>query len=191
MKPCMIVVAGPSGSGKSLFFPVGQLASHAFNVDNRAAELHGSYEQIPSAIRKQAQTECEAFVDAQIENGHTFAVETTLRSNAALRQAGLARRAGFETFLIYLCTADVEENIARVAIRGRLRGHSAPAAEIRDIYAKSLLHLEQCRALFDKADLYDTSQRWAPPRCVVRLRQGRLDVDVHLPSWIPAVWRMG
>jgi hypothetical protein len=50
VRPQMVVVAGPPGSGKSLFFPVGSLADAAFNVDDRAAELNGgSYRKIPRA----------------------------------------------------------------------------------------------------------------------------------------------
>jgi len=113
----MIVVAGPSGSGKSLFFPVRRMAAHAFNVDDRAALLHGGYGGIPAVIRAQAQRECEAFVLDQITQRHTFAVETTLRSDAALRQAAIARSNGLRTALVYVCTQDVHENVKRVAER--------------------------------------------------------------------------
>ena len=65
----MVVVAGPPGSGKSLFFPVRLLADASFNVDDRAAELNaGSYRKVPRSLRSQAQHECEAFVGQQIES---------------------------------------------------------------------------------------------------------------------------
>jgi len=185
----MIVVAGPSGSGKSTLFPVSELCSAAFNVDDRAAELHGSYVGTPPTVRRRAQLECESFVAGQIASGVSFAVETTLRSDAALRQAARARSAGFTTMLIYLCSASVEQSILRVARRGALGGHSAPEAEIRDIYTKSLGHLVASRRLFDTADLFDTSEPWSSPRRVVELRHELLRTIPPIPEWVPDAWR--
>lgn len=52
MKPEMIVVADPSGSGKSRHFGVRTLGIAFFNVDDRCAELNGGiYGRIPVAIR--------------------------------------------------------------------------------------------------------------------------------------------
>jgi predicted ABC-type ATPase len=81
----MVVVAGPSGSGKSAHFPVRGIGIAYFNVDDRCAELNnGSYRAIPQHVREQAQRECEEFVSASTLNLASFAVETTLRSRAAL-----------------------------------------------------------------------------------------------------------
>jgi len=187
--PRMTVVAGPSGSGKSVFFPVQRLAPRGFNVDDRAAQIHRSYVGIPSAIRRQAQIECEAFVAQEIKAKRDFAVETTLRSTAALIQAQGARDAGFFTWLIFVCTDDVGENIARVAARGALGGHSAPPVELRDIHRKSLLNLASCRDLFDAADLFDTSVRWEPPRHVGSVRSGALRLTDPIPAWLPSSWK--
>lgn len=185
----MTIVAGPSGSGKSILFPVAHLCAASFNVDDRAAALHGGYATIPRPLREQAQRECEAFVLAQIERRASFAVESTLRSRVPLDQAAAARAAGFTTSLIYACTQDVDENIQRVARRGRLGGHAAPVEEIRDIYAQSLANLRDCRALFDEAELYDSSRRWLPPVNVASLRNSQLSLYPPLPAWVPEVWR--
>jgi len=189
VKPRMTVVAGPSGSGKSTLFAVAALSPDAFNVDDRAARMHGSYAGIPPEVRTRAQRECEAFVSYHIERQRSFAVESTLRSDAALRQAAAARAVGFATFLIYVCAGSVEEHLRRVALRGRLGGHSAPEAEIRDIYARSLSHLATARGLFDEANLYDSSERWGLPRCVVQLRAERASEIPPVPGWVPDGWR--
>ncbi len=151
--------------------------------------IHGAYVGIPADARTQAQAECEAFVADHIARRVSFAVETTLRSRAALVQADDARRAGFRTFLIYVCAGDVEENLQRVARRGLRGGHAAHEAEIRDIFAKSLDNLAAARPVFDEADLYDTSVRWAPPVRVVALRDGELACASPLPAWVPAPWK--
>ncbi len=185
----MTVVAGPSGGGKSTLFAVTALAPDAFNVDDRAARAHGSYIGIPRDVRAQAQRDCEDFVATHIERRRSFAVESTLRSDAALRQAVSARAVGFTTFLIFVCAGSVDEHLRRVALRGRLGGHSAPEAELRDIYAKSLGHLARARGLFDEANLYDSSVRWEAPRCVVQLRAGRTSELSPIPDWVPDTWR--
>ena len=46
--------------------------------------------------------ECEAFVLDHIARSESFAVETTLRSQAAIEQARQARSAGFETRMIFI-----------------------------------------------------------------------------------------
>jgi predicted ABC-type ATPase len=92
----MVVVAGPSGSGKSTFFPVAETGLACFNVDDRCAELQGgSYRQIPPEIRAQAQQERRDFIETCTRELRSFAVETTLRTNIAIQQAGRAKAAGF------------------------------------------------------------------------------------------------
>ena len=53
MRPEMIVVAGPPGSGKSSIFPLSQFGTKYFNADDRAAELNGgSYVGDPKSHSK-------------------------------------------------------------------------------------------------------------------------------------------
>ena len=50
----MFIVAGPPGAGKSTAFPVSGFGVDFFNADDRAAALnHGSYLNIPQAIRNE------------------------------------------------------------------------------------------------------------------------------------------
>lgn len=84
----MLVVAGPPGSGKSSIFPVASFGVEYFNADDRAAELNGgSYAGISSEIRRIVNREFEAFVSDCIQKRISFAIETTLRSDATFEQA--------------------------------------------------------------------------------------------------------
>jgi hypothetical protein len=96
-RPRMIVVAGPPGSGKTRYFPVTAFGIDAFNIDDRCAQILGSYRAIPRDVRRAVAKECERFVLEHIERRQSFAVETTLRTTAAIEQAELARKGGFAT----------------------------------------------------------------------------------------------
>jgi predicted ABC-type ATPase len=93
-RPRMIVVAGPPGSGKTRYFPVSAFGVDAFNIDDRCAQILGSYRAIPREVRRAVAKECERFVFDHIERRESFAVETTLRTTAAIEQAELARKSG-------------------------------------------------------------------------------------------------
>lgn len=58
----MLVVAGPPGSGKSSSLPIGAFGADAFNIDDRCAQLVGSYRAITPAVRDAVARECEVFV---------------------------------------------------------------------------------------------------------------------------------
>jgi IstB-like ATP binding protein len=48
----MIVVAGPPGSGKTRSFPVTAFGVDSFNIDDRCAQILGSYRAIPRDVRR-------------------------------------------------------------------------------------------------------------------------------------------
>ena len=136
MRPRMIIAAGPPGSGKSSAFPVQEEGVDFFNADDRAAELNGSYQNIPEHIRYQVNKEFEAFVIDHIRRRESFALETTLRSDVTFGQARLARAAGFETTMTYIALNDVSQNLERVSARADACGHSAPESKLREIHKK-------------------------------------------------------
>jgi len=106
----MVVVAGPPGSGKTTAFPLGALGIDAFNIDDRCAQYIGSYQAIPKQVRAAVARQCEQFVAEHIADGRSFAVETTLRTVAAVRQAEVARKRGFRAEMRFLATSSPEED---------------------------------------------------------------------------------
>jgi len=188
MKPEMIVVAGPSGSGKSRYFAARRFGIAFFNVDDRCAELNGGiYAGIPAAIRTQAQQECQRFINDCISQATSFAVETTLRTAIAIEQADRARVAGFATTMIFVATEDVQENTRRVTRRGLRGGHSAPTTRIVEIYQRSLANLRRAIAVFDEVRLYDNSVHGEPPRLVRVYRAQSITRDEPpTPAWLTA-----
>jgi predicted ABC-type ATPase len=119
----MIVVAGPPGSGKSRYFPLTAFGVDAFNIDDRCAQILGSYRAIPREVRRAVAKECERFVLDHIEQRESFAVETTLRTAAPIEQAELARKNGFATQMRFVATDSIAENVTRVLQRAQAGGH--------------------------------------------------------------------
>jgi predicted ABC-type ATPase len=190
-RPRMIVVAGPPGSGKTRSFPVSAFGVDGFNIDDRCAQILGSYRAIPRAVRRAVAKECERFVLQHIERGQSFAVETTLRTTAAIDQAVLAQRNGFVADMHFVATDSIDENVARVIQRAQAGGHGASEREIRAIHDASIANLAAAIHSFDRVRIYDSTVRWSPPRLVAVARAGRVTRHGVIPAWLEAVLERG
>jgi predicted ABC-type ATPase len=180
----MLVVAGPPGSGKSIAFPVRAHGVDAFNIDDRCAELNGgSYVGIAPETRRAAVAEAVQFIDLHIAMGRSFAVETTLRTRAAIEQGRRARDRGFDTRALFIATESAEINVARVDRRARMGGHGAPPDEIRAAYRASITLLPALLEAFERVWLYDNSAEHHPGRpSLVRVA----DVEDGAVTWVRA-----
>jgi predicted ABC-type ATPase len=180
----MIVVAGPPGSGKTRFFPVTAFGVDSFNIDDRCAQIVGSYRAIPRDIRHAVAKECEAFILSHIQRQVSFAVETTLRTTAAIDQARLARSSGFVTEMRFVATGSVTENVARILQRAQAGGHAASEREIRAIHQASIANLGAAIAVFHWVNVYDSTIRWAAPRLVATAHEAQVVRHGATPSWL-------
>jgi predicted ABC-type ATPase len=171
----MIVVAGPPGSGKTRYFPVTAFGVDSFNIDDRCAQILGSYRSIPRDVRRAVAKECERFVLDHIQNRKSFAVETTLRTVAAIDQAHLARKAGIGTEMRFVATNSIAENVARVLQRTQAGGHGASEREIGAIYQASVENLRKASRLSSACEstippLAGLHLDWSSSRAMVVLR---------------------
>jgi predicted ABC-type ATPase len=180
----MIVVAGPPGSGKTRFFPVSAFGVDSFNIDDRCAQILGSYRAIPRDVRHAVAKECEQFVRSRIARKVSFAVETTLRTAAAVDQAELAGQNGFATEMRFVATDSIDENITRVLQRAQGGGHGASEKEIRAIHAASVANLRRAIVVFERVRVYDSTARWLPPRLVGVSHRGRVTRYEPSPRWL-------
>lgn len=135
VRPRMIVVAGPPGSGKTRYFPVTAFGIDAFNIDDRCAQILGSYRAIPRPVRRAVAKECERFVLDHIEHHGSFAVETTLRTTVAVDQAELASKNAFATEMRFVVSASTvgtalsaEESATAKLTLAVVHGRRGPAA---------------------------------------------------------------
>jgi predicted ABC-type ATPase len=180
----MVVVAGPPGSGKTTCFPVSAFGVDSFNIDDRCAQLIGSYRAISRDLRRAVAQECERFVRDHIDRGLAFAVETTLRTTASIEQARLARRRGYSTHLRFIATDSIEENIARVLRRAQGGGHGASERDIRAIHDASIANLRAALDVFERARVYDSTVPWTTPRLVAVAGSGHITRYGPGPGWL-------
>ena len=189
MQPRMIIVAGPPGSGKSSAFSLSKFGVDSFNADDRAAELNdGSYQQISLATRQRVNKEFEDFVISHIKDKRSFAIETTLRTDVTLIQAELAKQAGFQTIMIYVCAGDFENCVKRVIARGLAGGHTAPVDVLRNIFTASLRNLRRAIHEIDYIRVYDNSAYDQRPKLVLKVVSGSIKhISKTVPSWLAPI----
>ncbi len=180
----MLVVAGPPGSGKTTYFPVAAFRVDSFNIDDRCAQILGSYRAISRDVRRAVAKECERFVLDRIGRGQSFAVETTLRTIAAIEQAELARKHGFATQLRFVATDSIAENVARVLQRAQGGGHGASERDIRAIHEASIANLQKALGVFERVRVYDSTALWTKPQLVASARNGQLTRHGASPAWL-------
>jgi predicted ABC-type ATPase len=186
----MFIVAGPPGAGKSKNFPLVELARRIFNADDRAAEINGgSYRSIPLEVRRQVNREFETFVEANIANGTSFALETTLRSTVTFEQARMAKSVGFRVSMTYVALDSFESHLARVTIRARIGDHSASESTLRSIYQSSLANLpaapDPTNSRIDDIQIYDNTAFNQPPRLVLESVNGLITREAeNFPAWL-------
>jgi len=184
----MLIVAGPPGSGKSVGFPVRAYGIDAFSIDDRCAELQGgSYQGITPATRSVAVAECRLWIDRHLQGRQSFAVETTLRTPAAIEQAQRALVLGFVTRMVFVATDDPEVNVRRVVARARMGGHAAPAAEVRETWAISVRNLALAVPHFLELLLVDATVD-GPPQRIAEIVAGTVRWRAaQLPAWARCV----
>lgn len=156
--PIFIVIAGPNGAGKTTFaseYLPGEAQTFNFiNADLIAAGLHpfnperGAIEA--GRLFMQRAEEC-------LSCHESFAIETTLSGQSALRLMQSARARRFRVILHFLQLDSVELAFRRVQYRVANGGHSIPETVIRRRFNRGLENLERAKALAHDWQIWNTS----------------------------------
>ena len=185
----MVIIAGPNGSGKSSLTRDGRLAevgilfpTKYINADDIAREFHGA---MPDDT--QEEREWAAFREARARrrtycaSGEPFAFETVFSHPSTLMDMRHARAAGFAVVLLFVCTADPEINVARVAGRVRQGGHNVNTDKIRDRYRRAMALLPRAVETATTALVFDSTQEKETRLCYQR---GRFSVESGVPPYL-------
>lgn len=159
MSQKIIIIAGPNGAGKTTFarsfLPQEAQCPRFINADLIAAGLSPF---APEAAAIRAGRLMLEEIAACVQQGESFAFETTLSGRTYLRHIQQWRKAGYHVSLFFLSLPDAETAIARVAERVRQGGHNIPEPVIRRRFAAGIKNLELFyKSAVDSWAVYDNS----------------------------------
>ena len=137
------------------------------NPDEIALTLGGNtmekaYEA--SAIAAQERLNC-------IDNKQSFSFETVMSHPSKLAILETAKKAGFETRLVYISTDNPQTNVDRVKQRVIDGGHDVPENKVISRYHRSLSLLPKASEIADKTYIFDNTNS---SRLGVELSQGKI-----------------
>ncbi len=194
--PCIFVLAGNNGAGKSSLGGATIRASGAdyFNPDEAALRIRAVN---PGMTAEQANAaawhEGRRLLERAIAERLSFAFETTLGGRTMASLLDDAITAGVEVRVWYVGVESPELCIERVRARVAAGGHAIPEAMIRDRYHKSLLNLLQLMPRISELRVFDNSTEAAPaagrrpqPVFLLHMKQGRAVATcelAHAPAW--------
>lgn len=148
--PEVIVFAGPNGSGKSTITQMVRIGGTYINADDIKRTMLCS--DLEAAIK------AEELRENMIENRKDFTFETVLSTDRNLQLLKKAKEQGYFVRGIYVLTANVDINVARVHVRELTGGHSVPEEKIRSRYEKALALIPKLVEVCDILHIYDNTK---------------------------------
>ena len=188
MKPELIVIAGPNGSGKTsvtekfLHHEWGEGVLY-INPDQVAKNMFGDWNSNDAILK--AANYCEELREKCLEEKTSFVFETVLSAKDKLDFLIRAKEAGFFIRVFFIATNHPSINAARITNRVMEGGHDVPISKIVSRYYKSLLNSRIVGVLADRFYLYDNSIDGEDPKILFRLSEGKLikRYEEDLPEW--------
>lgn len=200
MRPRLLIIAGPNGSGKTSITEQLVKIEHPWmlgcdyiNPDNIAETKFGGWNN-QEAIFKAAQ-EATAWRRKCLEGGRDFAFETVFSSQEKLDFLKEAKDRGYFIRFFFVGTDSPMINVQRIASRYSKGGHEVPISKIFTRYEKSMVNATEAATIVDRAYFYDNSitltddelPDWVP---LFRTEDGRLNDKYPRPThlWAQAIY---
>ncbi len=178
LKPKLIVIAGPNGSGKTSV--TNKILEHDWiegcvyvNPDNIAKDVFGDWNS-PEAVLKAANLAAQMREDC-LSKKESLLFETVLSAPDKLDFIRRAKVAGYFVRLFFVGTDTPAINASRIARRVMEGGHDVPIAKIVSRYAKSIANCALAASMADRTYIYDNSVDYADPTLLFRVSDGKLE----------------
>jgi predicted ABC-type ATPase len=191
MRPVLLVIAGPNGSGKTtvtvrLREERWSEGVEYLNPDEIARDRFGDWNSPDAVLR--AVRWAAARREELLTGRRGIAFETVLSAPDKIDFVARAKRDGYFVRLFFVGTADPRINAARVAGRVMAGGHTVPIEKIVGRFARSMANLAVVIRLVDRAYVFDNSVDGQEASLCARTRQGFLrKVYGPMPSWVADV----
>ncbi|MDM8522794.1 zeta toxin family protein [Desulfococcaceae bacterium HSG8] len=166
MKPGLIIVAGPNGSGKTTITE--KLLRHEWmegceyiNPDFIAQEEFGDWNSPEAVIR--AANKAKSIRESCLADMVSMAFETVFSTEEKVEFVRRAKAAGFFVRIFFVCTDNPAINAQRVAQRVMEGGHDVPIPKIISRYYRSVSCCVRVLPLADRVYFYDNSETDTDP----------------------------
>ena len=169
--PEVIVFAGPNGSGKTTITGMAKTVGEYINADD--------IKRTTLCTDIEAAQKAEELREKMISEKKDFTFETVLSTDRNLRLLKKAKEQGYFVRCIYVLTANVDINVARVSARQAIGGHGVPEDKIRSRYSKALALIPQLVEVCDILHVYDNTKE------PFRIFKKRKDIYFH---WENKYW---
>lgn len=177
MKPVLIIIAGPNGSGKTSVTT--KVLQHQWiqdcvyiNPDNIAKEQFGDWND-KNAVLQAAKLATQMREDC-IAKGQSLIFETVLSAPDKIDFIEKAKKEGYFIRLFFIGTNGPEINAGRIARRVMEGGHDVPIPKIISRYEKSIANCCVAAIIADRTYVYDNSVNDAEAQLLFRVIEGRL-----------------
>ncbi len=175
IKPKLLVVAGPNGSGKTT--TTSQILRHEWvegcayiNADFIARDELGNWNS-PEMVLKAAQIATERR-ESCLKNSENLIFETVFSAPDKILYLQRAKRAGYFIRLFFVGTDNPSINASRVAQRVMEGGHDVPIPKIISRYYKSVSNCCVAATFVDRLYVYDNSVENTPAKLLFRVSNG-------------------
>jgi len=182
--PCIYVLAGTNGAGKSSIAGAMFLAQGTgyFDPDEAARRILAANPGLAQAeANSAAWNQGRRLLERAIAERLNFAFETTLGGRTIPALLGAALSAGVEVRIWYVGLRSAALHIARVRARVAKGGHDIPELAIRDRYDSSRLNLIRLLPRLTELRVYDNSDEANPdagaapqPKLLLHVAAGRM-----------------
>lgn len=158
--PCIYVIAGTNGAGKSSVAGAAfrLLGADYFNPDEATRQIRAASPKLPEREANiAAWLEGKRLLETAIANRCTYAFESTLGGNTITGLLLEAAAQGIEVRVWYVALASAELHLARVRARVKRGGHNIPEATVRARYDGSRKNLIRLLPYLTELRLFDNS----------------------------------
>ncbi|MDO9155096.1 MAG: zeta toxin family protein [Paludibacter sp.] len=178
MKPKLVIIAVPNGSGKTSV--TGKILEHEWiegclyiNPDNIARDEFGDWNS-PEAVMKAA-LRAEELREECLKNKQGILFETVLSADDKLSFIQRAKDAGYFIRLFFVGTDSPTINASRIASRVMEGGHDVPISKIISRYSKSIANCAKLSKVVDRLYVYDNSEDYTDPKLLFRATEGKVE----------------
>ncbi len=181
--PCLYILVGGNGSGKSTYYDLHLRAVVPVfvNADLIAKEQFGDDAEAKSLeAAKIAEDTRYRLVDERV----SFCFETVFSHPSKIDFLAHAKSQGYSIRMVAIYTDNPQLNVARVAQRVQSGGHDVPEQKIIERIARTYAHVGDAVALCDQFVLLDNSSATEPFKLKMAKRDGLwILVDNDLPDF--------